>query len=120
MHVLINYKICSKLLIAERKPMSPFELRRNAWLAERRQLQAHLDTLPLHTALAVLLQYHVLTGYSKYNPEDLRPIRCWRADRRMSLVGYHIESRNDRLKIKERKMPPEGAVPVADGCPLAP
>lgn len=100
--------------------MSPFELRRNAWLAERRQLQAHLDTLPLHTALAVLLQYHVLTGYSKYNPEDLRPIRCWRADRRMSLVGYHIESRNDRLKIKEQKMPPEGAVPVADGCPLAP
>jgi len=99
--------------------MSPFELRRNAWLAEGRQLQNHLDNLPLVTALAVLLQYHVLTGYSKQNPDDLRAFRCWRTDRRMSLVGYHIESRNDRLKIKEQKAPPEGVVPVADGCPLA-
>lgn len=98
--------------------MSLIHLRRNAWLAEGHRLQTHLDSLPLRLALAALFEYHTLTGYAREDPDEMKPVRGWRADHKLSLVGYRIPSRADRLGLMLRTAP-AGVAAVAGGNPLS-
>ena len=99
--------------------MSPAQMRFDSWNAERQRLSGHLDHLSIRNAIPYLLNYHHLTGFATGVPSDFTPHRRWSADRRQSLMGFAIERRSRRLRVKTEKQPPEGFTPVHDGCPLA-